>query len=267
MCPKGNFAPFDDGSRVAVVGMPHLAPLPGAPRHTGGLGLVRERLLRDAEGLAEEGVAGLMMENVGDIPFFLGRVPAHTVAYMTALAAVVRRRFGLPLGINCLRNDAVSALAIAHAVGVGFIRVNVLCGARVTDQGVIQRVAHEVLRERKLLAAEAIRILADVDVKHSAPLGAEGPLADEVRDVIERGLADAVVVSGSATGLAQVREAKGAAGDAPVLVGSGVTVENVRLFFGVADGLIIGTAFQEGGVAANPVDPGRVRELMARLGG
>src|SRR5690242_19836277 len=118
-----------------VVGMLHLAPLPGSPLYTGQFEMIRERLLRDAEALAAGGVHGLMMENFGDVPFYPGRVPAHVVACMTALAAEVRRAVDLPLGINVLRNDGLSALAVAHAVGAQFIRVNVLCGARVADQG------------------------------------------------------------------------------------------------------------------------------------
>ncbi len=107
----------------------------------GSLSTIRDLLLRDADLLAEGGVHGLMMENFGDVPFFPGRVPTHVAAHMTALAFEVRRRIDLPLGINVLRNDGVTALAVAHASGASFIRVNVLCGARVTDQGIIQGIA------------------------------------------------------------------------------------------------------------------------------
>jgi predicted TIM-barrel enzyme len=103
---------------------------------------------------------------------------------MTALACAVRAATDLPLGINVLRNDGRAALAVAHAAGADFIRVNVLCGARVADQGLIQGIAHNLLRDRALLRAEHIKIFADVDVKHSAAL-AERPLEDEVADVVE----------------------------------------------------------------------------------
>ena len=109
-----------------------------------------------------------MMENFGDVPFFPGRVPASVVAQMTAMACAVRDEVKLPLGINVLRNDGVSALAVAQAAGASFIRVNVLCGARVADQGLIQGIAHDLLRERAALGAAEIKIFADVDVKHSA---------------------------------------------------------------------------------------------------
>src|SRR5439155_18470378 len=181
------------GERKIVIGMLHLPALPGAPLFRGTMDSIREGLLRDADVLAEGGVHGLMMENFGDVPFYPDRVPAHVIAQMTALACEVRRRVDLPLGINVLRNDGRGALAVAHASGASFIRVNVLCGARVTDQGLIQGIAHDLLRERALLGAEQIKIFADVDVKHSVPL-AERPLEDEVDDLIERALADAIVV-------------------------------------------------------------------------
>src|SRR4029453_4879166 len=131
-------------------GMLHLPALPGSPLYGGSLSAIREAMLRDAQLLAAGGVHGLMMENFGDVPFFPGRVPAHVVAHMTAIAADVRARVELPLGINVLRNDGLSALAVAHACGAQFIRVNVLCGVRVADQGLLHGIAHELLRERTL---------------------------------------------------------------------------------------------------------------------
>lgn len=249
-----------------VVGMLHLLPLPGAPCRDTDLAGVREYLLRDADALVTGGVQGLLLENFGDTPFYPRRVPAYVVAQMTALAGEVRRRFDLPLGINVLRNDARSALAIAHAVGAAFIRVNVLCGARVTDQGLIQGIAHRLLRDRARLGAGQIKILADVDVKHSLPLGSPRPIADEVAETLQRGGADSVIVSGGGTGqptdVEQVRRAKSAAGQDPVFVGSGVTPESIHEFIPHADGFIVGTALKVDGVAGNPVDPARVKALL-----
>ncbi|HEX8912353.1 MAG TPA: BtpA/SgcQ family protein [Humisphaera sp.] len=253
-----------------VIGMLHLRPLPGSPRFDGNVAAVRDALLRDAEALAAGGVHGLMVENFGDVPFFPRRVPAYVVAHMTALAAEVRRAVPhLPLGVNVLRNDGLSALAVAHAAGAQYVRVNVLCGARVADQGVLQGIAHDLLRERAVLGA-GVRVLADVDVKHSAPLAAR-PVADEVDDTLHRGLADGLVVSGAGTGKstdpAKVSDVKQAAGDAPVFVGSGVTAATVAHHLPLADGLIVGTALKRNGDPAEPVEVARVRELMGRVTG
>lgn len=249
-----------------VVGMVHLRPLPGSPAYGGSLGDVHQRALRDAEVLAAGGVDAVMIENFGDVPFYPDRVPAVTVAHITAIAGEIRARFPqLPLGINVLRNDGRSALAVASAVGASFIRVNVLCAARVTDQGIIQGIAHELMRERAMLGAQEIRVWADVDVKHSAPL-APRALEEEVHDTIERGLADAIIVSGSGTGrptdLEQVRRAKRAAGATPVVVGSGVTSETIAAFFETCDAVIVGTAIKADGRPTGPVDPQRLTALM-----
>jgi len=260
---------------LPVFGMLHAPPLPGAPGFDGNLAALRERVLADADALADGGVHALMLENFGDTPFFPGRVPAETVAHLTALAVLVRARSGLPLGINVLRNDGLSALAIADAVGAQMIRVNVLTGARVTDQGVVSGIAHELLRLRSTLCAgrsgaAAPLILADASVKHSAPLGAARPIQHEVADLFSRGGADAVVVSGAATGAPtdpdEVRRVRQAAGDRPVLVGSGVTAANVAAFVGVADAIIVGASLKTDGSPTSPVDPQRVKQLLAALG-
>ena len=259
---------FDQWPAVKpVIGMLHLLPLPGAPNARGSLAEVLARALADAEALAMGGCHALMLENFGDVPFYPDRVPAVTVAAMTRVAAAVKERFAsLPLGINVLRNDGLSALAVAVAAGADFVRVNVLTGARVTDQGLVQGIAHDLARARQILSARHVAILGDVDVKHSAPLAAR-PLADEVADTVHRGLADAVVVSGSGTGQpvdpAKLRSVKTAAGASPVLLGSGVTAQTLATLAPHADGFIVGTALKEGGLATNAVSRAAVEALMA----
>jgi membrane complex biogenesis BtpA family protein len=251
-----------------VVGMLHLPPLPGSPRYNFDLESVRTSLWRDADALIEGGVNGLMLENFGDRPFFPSNVPTWTITHMTALAGEVRRRFAVPLGINVLRNDGRAALSVAHAVGAEFIRVNVLLRARVTDQGIVEGIAHELMRDRSILGADGIRVFADVNVKHSAPL-APVSLEDEVADLIERGGADALVVSGAATGkrtdLEELRRVKAASAKTPVFVGSGVDLDSVGAYLPVADGFIVGSYFKVDGVVHQPVDGRRVRELMKRI--
>ena len=251
-----------------IVGMLHLQPLPGSPRRGIDLQSVRTALWQDAEALVEAGVNGLMLENFGDRPFFPGDVPPWTTAYMTALALEVRRRFDVPLGINVLRNDGRAALSVAHAVDADFIRVNVLVGARLTDQGIVSGIAHLVLRDRSILGADKIRILADVNVKHSAPLAAVS-LENEVADLIERGGADGLVVSGSMTGrradLEELQRVKAVAGETPVFVGSGVDLDSVDGYLPLANGFIVGSYFKVDGDVNKVVDPKRVRDLLKRI--
>src|SRR5262249_37182848 len=161
---------------------------------------------------------------------------------------------GVALGINVLRNDAEAALAVAVAAQADMIRVNVHTGARVTDQGLVEGRAHLTLRQRRALGADRIRLLCDVDVKHSAPLAAR-PLGEEAQDLVLRGLADAVLVTGSGTGHGVDRrdlETVLAAVRAPVLVASGVTPATL-VDVHAAHGVIVGSCLRADGRAGGPV--------------
>ncbi|WP_232700313.1 BtpA/SgcQ family protein [Halobacterium wangiae] len=259
---------LDFDSDRAVVGMVHLDALPGAPGFDGDRAAIREHMLRDARRLESGGVDALMLENFGDAPFYADDVPKHVVASMAALADDVRSETDLPLGVNVLRNDADAAVSVAAAAGAEFVRVNVHAAARLTDQGVVTGAAAETVRLRERLDAD-VSILADVDVKHSAPL-AERPLSEEVAELVERGWADGLVASGSGTGhatsldhLRSVVAARDELGvDAPVFVGSGVTRETVAETLDAADAVIVGTALKENGETTAPVDEQRVRRLV-----
>lgn len=254
--------------RPLIIGMVHLLPLPGAPRAAASLDEVRERALADARALAAGGVDGIIVENFGDAPFHPDSVPAETIAAMTVLTADVVRAVGLPVGVNVLRNDAAAALAVAAAAGARFIRVNVHTGAMLTDQGWITGRAHETLRLRARLAPD-VAIAADVLVKHAtSPPGLEPARAAE--DTWHRGLADALIVSGAATGKAtdieRIRAVKAAVPEATVWAGSGIGPDTIADVLAVADGAIIGTAFQRGGRPGAPVEPERVRAVLAAAG-
>lgn len=245
-----------------IFGMVHLQPLPGAPLFRGSMDRVIDAALADARAICDGGAAGLVFENFGDRPFVRGRAGAETVAAMTRVIAEVTRAVHLPFGVNVLRNDARSALAIAAATGAAFIRVNVHTGMMFTDQGVIEGEAAETLRMRVALAPHVL-IFADHLVKHATP----PPGTDAVqsaKDLRLRGLADAVIVSGSETGsaadpgrLALLRDTI----DAPLLIGSGLTSANAASYAD-ADGAIAGTSIKRDGDVDAPVDVRRVAELV-----
>lgn len=253
----------------AVIGMVHLPALPGSPRWSGDIAAVVRAALDDARALAEGGVDVLMVENHGDVPFTAGRVDAATVAGMAVAVAEIRRQVALPVGVNVLKNDVRSALAVAAAAGARFVRVNVHVGAVAADQGIIQSEAHESLRYRRLLGVD-VTILADVQAKHGMPL-APVPIEQEARDCFHRGLADALVVSGTATGeptpMSDLKRVRDAVPEAPLLVGSGVTPETVADLLAVADAVIVGTSIKRDGRLLNPVDVGRVRRLVTAARG
>lgn len=245
----------------ALVGVIHLSPLPGSPRSTLTMRSLRARTAEDALALAAAGFDAVLIENFGDAPFFRDAVPPETVAAMAVLAEVARSASGLPIGVNILRNDGASALAVAVATDARFIRVNILSGARVADQGVIQTDAARLLRMRRHLDATGVSIVADVGVKHSAPLGASGDdaVAEEAVEVVERALADAVVVTGTRTG-AEVderllRRVRAAVPGRSVWLGSGVRADTAARWADLADGVIVGSALREGGRGGGPIDP------------
>ncbi len=246
-----------------LVGVIHLKPLPGSPRYGGDLSTVVASAARDAEALASAGFDGVVVENYGDAPFEPGAVAPVTVAAMTRCALAVRVAAPtLALGVNVLRNDAASALAIAVATGAAFVRVNVHSGARVTDQGVIEGRAHATLRLRRALGAEAVALFCDVDVKHSAPL-ARRPLTEEALELTERGGADAVLVTGSGTGVGVATgdlAAVTSAVRAPVYVASGATVVTLPHLH-AAYGVIVGSCLRVSGHAGDPIDLGLARSF------
>jgi hypothetical protein len=254
-----------------LVGVVHLPPLPGSPRWAGAsLAAIGERARADAQRLVAAGFDGLIVENFGDAPFFADRVPPLTLTAMTRVIGMLPPSAGVWLGVNVLRNDAQGALAVAAACGADFIRINVHIGAAVTDQGVITGAAAATVRERAALAP-AVRLFADVDVKHAAPLGARFDLAEAAEETAYRGLADALIVTGAGTGKATseatLATVRAAVADRPLYVGSGVTVATVARTLALADGVIVGTALKEGGATTAPVDPRRAEAFVRAAGG
>lgn len=230
---------------------------------------VLERAIGDARRLEAGGVHGVLVENYGDAPFFPGAVPQETLASLAVAVAAVRAETSLPVGVNVLRNDAIAALAVATATGAGFIRVNVHSGSMFTDQGLLHGRAHETLRRRAWLRTD-VAVLADVFVKHGTPPPGTR-IEDAARDARERGLADGLIVSGSATGSAtdpaDVSRVAAAVPGTPVWVGSGATMETAPGLLEVADGIIVGSFLEEEGVAGRPVDPDRVAQFMDAVNG
>lgn len=245
--------------RPLCVGMVHLGPLPGSAGADGSIEAVARRALADALALADASFDAVLVENYGDAPFFKDRVPAETVAALSAICA--RLRDALParvaMGVNVLRNDALSAIAVACAAQLDFVRVNVLQGAVLSDQGVIEGRAAEVLRARERLRPQ-VRIFADLRVKHAVPL-VERRLEDEAHDLVQRGRADAVLVTGARTGLPAplgfLREVRAAIGETPLLVASGARATTVGAMLEVADGVIVGSALKARGSASGRVSP------------
>jgi membrane complex biogenesis BtpA family protein len=225
--------------------------------------------LADARTFAEGGFDGVVVENFGDVPFHKGtrgdRVPPDVPAALALVAHRVRSECGLPVAINCLRNDGLAALGAAAVAGARWIRVNVFAGAYVTDQGVIEGEAAAIAAYRRRLGAP-VQILADFLVKHAAPLA---PIDVEAgaRDLAERSGADGIVLSGQRTGDpvdgALLDRVRAAVGPFPIWIGSGLSPDNAVSLWPRCDGAIVGTFAKRGGDVRAPVDADRVRALRA----
>jgi membrane complex biogenesis BtpA family protein len=247
-----------------VIGVVHLLPLPTSPLWGGSLKTVIDRAEQEATALAAGGVDGIVVENFFDAPFPKEQVDPAVVSAMSLIVQRLMNMVTLPIGINVLRNDARSALAIATCTRSHFIRVNVLTGVMATDQGLIEGRAHELLRYRRELGSE-VKIFADVLVKHARPLSSPN-LTVAVQDTIERGLADAIILSGWATGsppsLEDLELASAAANGTPVFVGSGADWENISTLMQAADGVIVSSSLKRHGKREQPIDPIRVSRFV-----
>jgi membrane complex biogenesis BtpA family protein len=253
-----------NGQRKNLIGVVHLPPLPGSPRWGGNLAAVIKHAVADAKAYEQGGAQAVFIENFGDVPFTKSAVGPEIVAAMAVTGCAIREAIDLPIGFNVLRNDAHSALALCAACGGSFVRVNVHSGAMLTDQGLIEGDAFHTLRYRQTICPGA-EIFADVHVKHAVPLG-DWTLEDSAHDTLDRGLADALIISGVGTGQAadpeEVRRVRAACPSARILLGSGVTRENASQFLPFADGFIAASSLKRGGKLANPVDPRRVAVLV-----
>jgi membrane complex biogenesis BtpA family protein len=258
------------GSAKALVGMIHAGALPGTPRSRDPVGAIAARAVEEARIYVEAGFDALIVENMHDVPYLRRDVGPEIVAAMTAVTSAVVAEAGLPVGVQILAGANRAALAVAHATGAAFIRAEGFVYATIADEGLLDEAdAGPLLRERKRLGAEGVAILADVKKKHSShALTADVSIAEEARTAAFCG-ADGVIVTGTATGRptdpADVRDVAEAV-DVPVLIGSGVTPEQVPALLEHADALIVGTWCKRDGDWTAPVDAERARAIVAARG-
>jgi len=249
-----------------LFGMLHVPPLPGSPRSEKSIEEIKDFVLQDALTLERGGVDGFFIENYGDLPFFPHEVPPITIASLSVIARSVRKESALDLGINVLRNDGKGALAIAKAVGAQWVRVNVLTGARLTDQGIVEGKAHELLRYRKKIEATSVQILSDIAVKCSSALS-DRTIESEVEETVTRSGADGLIVTGASTGKAvdieELKRVRKTALQFPLWIGSGVNEENISHLISYADGFIVGTSLKNS--INEPVDLEKVKRLVEKF--
>ncbi|HMP83977.1 MAG TPA: BtpA/SgcQ family protein [Verrucomicrobiota bacterium] len=252
-----------------VIAMIHVGALPGTPANGLPLSDIEQHAVREAKILRDAGVHGLMLENMHDTPYLRGRVGPEIVAAMAIIARAVKDASRLPCGIQILAGANLEAMAVAHAAGLDFIRAEGFAFAHVADEGLIQSSAAELLRFRRQIGADNVQVWADVKKKHGSHAITEDVDIGETAHAVEFMRSDAVIVTGSVTGDAPKRSDVTAAKRKtrlPVYLGSGVTASNLKQFFAVADGFIVGSEFKSGGHWSRAVDAKRVERFMAAHG-
>ena len=240
-------------------------PLPGAPRYRGDDQEIIAQALSDLRHYAEAGVDAIVLENSHDLPYIKPPLPARAVKVMTRVAVEVRRRFAGPVGIQVLEAANETALEIAHEADLDFLRVEGYVFAHVGGAGLIEGCAGRILRQRKELGSEHIKVFGDVKKKHcSHALTGDLDILDEVKQA-EFFLVDGVIVTGARTteppSVAELRGVKRHA-HVPVLIGSGMTPDNIKTCFPLADGFIVGSTFREGGRFLGALEPERLEAFM-----
>ena len=250
-----------------IIGVIHLQPLPGAPRYTGQpVQEIYDAAVADARTLAQGGVDGIILENASDMPFSRPEhIGPETVAGLTAACLAVRGAVATPIGITCVANGVIPALAVAKAVGARWVRANQWVNAYVANEGILNGPAPEAMRYRARIRADDVAIFADVHVKFGAhAITADRGIAEQATDA-EWFDADVLIASGTRTGSPteprEVDEVRSGT-NLPVIVGSGLSADQVPALFASADGAIVGQWLKRDGRWWNPVDPHRVELLM-----
>ncbi|XP_062845543.1 uncharacterized protein F13E9.13, mitochondrial isoform X1 [Trichomycterus rosablanca] len=253
--------------KANIIGMIHVGALPGTPLSRAAVPELIDEACREAEIYCHHGVDGLLIENMHDVPYVCTAGP-EVGAVMTAVCSAVRKLHpSVPVGVQILAAANQTALAVALASGLNFIRAEGFVFSHVADEGMMNACAGELLRYRKHMGAEHIQIFTDIKKKHSAhALTADVSVAETAR-AAEFFLSDGVIVTGPATGVqANPHELNDVLQfvSIPVLVGSGVTCDNLEDYL-EANALIIGSYFKKEGRWENSVDPERVESFMEKV--
>lgn len=262
------FMPAANLPPKALVGMVHVGALPGTPRGAQSVEQLVREAVQEVRCLAEGGCDAILVENMNDLPYLRREVGPEVVASMTAVCRAIKAVTDLPCGVQVLAGANEAALAVALAAGFEFIRAEAFVFGHLADEGWIDACAGPLLRYRKQIGAEGVAVWADVKKKHSAhAMTADVSLAETVRAAEFFG-ADAVIVTGEATGrqasTADLSSARGAT-RLPVVVGSGVTEENAAAMLQHADAVIVGSALKKGGHWSGPAELDRVRAVASAV--
>ncbi len=252
----------------AIIGMIHVRALPGTPNYDGNDALIMEQALEEAAAYAAVGVDGIGIENMHDTPYLRYEVGHEISSMMAVVGRAVKQQSGLPCGVQVLAGANEAALAVAKAGGLDFVRVEGFVFAHVADEGIIESSAGKLMRYRKQIGAEGVLVFTDIKKKHSAhAITADVDIAETAKAAAFFN-SDGLIITGTATASSaqpdEVMIAKKAT-NLPVMVGSGITVDNVEQFLPICDGMIIGSHFKKDGYWGNELDMERLNRFMDKV--
>ena len=249
-----------------AIAMLHLPAMPGRPRHDRAAGMrhLVATVERDLESLQAAGVDAFLFCNEADLPYQMSVGP-EVAAAMAAVIGQVRDLITRPFGVDLVW-DPVSSLAVARATGASFVR-EVFTGVFESDLGVMRPDFGAIAAYREQIGAGAVAMFSNITPEFASTLGHRS-IATRARSAAYLGV-DAILISGQITGtdthVADLREAKQAVPQMPVLANTGVREETVDAILAIADGLFVGTSLKRDGVTWNPVDPERAARFMTAV--
>lgn len=252
----------------AFIAMIHIAALPGTPNNRLSVGEIEKQAVNEAKLLVKHGVDAMMIENMHDRPYLNRKVSPEITAAMTAVALAIRNENPLPVGVQVLAGANKEALSVALAAGLSFIRAEGFVFGHLADEGWMDSEAGELLRYRKSIGADHIRIYTDIKKKHSSHAATADISVVETAKAAEFFLSDGLIITGQSTGhqadVEDVRQVKNVTA-LPVIIGSGVTVENLPGYWPYADAFIVGSSLKKEGLWFNPPDEKRISEMMKQV--
>lgn len=251
-----------------IIGMIHVQALPGTPNHKMSLSEISALAVKEAKQYETAQVDGIIIENMHDVPYMKGHVGPEIVAGMTVVAKAIREAVCLPLGIQILAGANKEALAVAKAADLDFIRAEGFVFGHLADEGYIDSCAGELMRYRKMIEADKVKVFTDIKKKHSSHAITSDVDIVETAHAAEFFLSDGLIVTGSSTGKAVDLRELDALKDSvskPVLIGSGITVDNITDYWDYANAFIIGSHFKENGFWVNPISNERLLVFMNKV--
>lgn len=251
-----------------VIGMIHLDALPGTPKYSGNVNQIIENAIAEAELYKLAGLQGIMIENMHDVPYLNNSSGPEITSTMAIIAYEIKKRTNLMVGIQILASANKEALAVASSANLDFIRAEGFVFAHVADEGIIESSAGNLLRYRKQIGAENVMVFTDIKKKHSSHAITSDVSIVETAKAAEFFLSDGLIITGTSTGaeadVSELSEVKQNS-KLPIIIGSGITAENIDKYYNLADAFIVGSYFKKDGNWENGIDEARVKKLLAKL--